>query len=237
MIMKRYRKNQIYRTISRNKTLIISGAALLASILTLILGVKFGTFSTAFFLVPICGFCIAVALIFFLPRTPWIAPWVQYWLNKEKIQHEIEVFKKVDNKLGLAISLISMGTLYGAVRKHEIELDYYLQALENFMGIQKDEGIALICQPIASIYEKYEEFSHAEHYFMKGLDFSKKIKDLSLVYDYNLLLGEFYEKQGIDDKAGSYYAEADKLKDLKEALMKGLVESIMDEVEKSPKED
>lgn len=224
--MKRYRKNQIIRIISGNRTIIISAIVLFIGILILVLGFQFGTFTQRFFLIPICGIMIIIALIFLLPKTPWIAPWISLWINKEKIEQEIEIFKKVDNKLGLALSLIAMGILYGAAGKKLVELDYFMQSMEIFIEIKKDEGMAIICQPIGSIYEKYEDFSEAKHYYELGLDLSKKIQDWSLVYDYNILLGEFYEKQGMNEKAESYYTEADQVKNLKKRLLKAFMENV-----------
>ncbi|NVM52426.1 MAG: tetratricopeptide repeat protein [Candidatus Helarchaeota archaeon] len=212
--MKRYKKNQIYRTISQNKILIISAIGLFVSIFCLVMGIWLGTYSTSFILVPICGGAIIIALIFLVPRIPWISPRFDYLLNKERVEQEIKVFEKADNKIGLALSLIAMGDLYGGIKNLDFELDYYLQALAIFEELEKDEARAMTCQPIASIFEKFGDFFSAKQYLELGLDLSKKVEDWSMIHDYILLLGEMYEKQGMDEKAEKYYAEADQLKGL-----------------------
>ncbi len=150
-------------------------------------------------------------------------PQINFWLNKKKLEQEAEVFKQRDNRIGLALSLIVLGGLYGDVRKHEIELDYYLHALSILKELDKEEASAVVCQPIASIYAKYNEFDQAEHYFELGLELSKRVGDLSMVHSYNLLLGEFYEKRGMDERAASYYAEADQIKKLEKETNEKLI--------------
>jgi len=222
--MKRYQKNQLLRLISRNLTFIIGIGAFLVTILVLAVGLLFATFSTLFFMVPICaGIIIVVSLILIL-KNPWIMPRINYWINKPKLEHEVEVFKSSDNKSGLALSLMVLGSLYSGVGKHETELDFYLHALSILKELEKDEASAVVCQPIGSIYEKYHEFELAEHYFELGLKLSKKIGDLSMIHDYNLLLGEFFEKREMDERAESYYKEADQIKKLEKEVNEKIIQ-------------
>ena len=222
--MKRHQKNHMIRVISRNSIFIISGVGLLVTILVLVLGFLFAKFSTLFFLVPICVAIIFLASLGLLLKNPWLIPQINYWLNKKKLEQEVEVFKQRDNKSGLALSLIVLGALYGGVRKHEIELDYYLHALAILKELEKLEASAVVCQPVGSIYEKYNEFDQAEHYFELGLALSKKVGDMSMIHDYNILLGEFFEKRGMDEKAWSYYTEADQIKKLEKEVNEKIIQ-------------
>lgn len=211
--MKRYRKNQIKRWVERNKGFLIALAMTLVSLVCIFLGVWLRVFQLLY-LIPIFGIalCFAVAYGFF--KIPWLGPHLYYRMRKGIIQSSIETFKKTENRMGLAVTLIEMGMLYEILKDYPVCLEYYLQALEIFDELQKDDGRAMICYPIASIYERIKEFFLAQRHFELGLEYSKASKDWDLIYEYLLGLGEFYEKQEMDEKAQAYYAEADQMKAL-----------------------
>jgi tetratricopeptide (TPR) repeat protein len=209
--MRRYQKNQIIRSIARNKIIILSLFIVSFSIVFLFIGFFYKIsellwiFYIFFFL---GGSCLLGNLIIRNPRVNWA-------INRTRIARELENFKITNNRMGFALSLIAMGTLYGVLKKHQIELDYYLQALTIFNELENEEAKIMIYQPIASTYELLHDFESAKTYFHLGLDLSKKRNNVELIHEYALLLGEFYDKQDVFEKAAQFYSEADNMKKIR----------------------
>ncbi len=149
-------------------------------------------------------------------------PRIYFWSQKPQVEYAIKKFKRQRDLMGLASAFAVMGTLYGVIKKHQIELDYYLQAFTIFDEIQNDELKATLCQPIASIYEYLKEFPLAQHYYELGLELSQKRNILELISEYHRILGEFYENHGMEEKTESYYTELDRLAKLKREILDDL---------------
>ncbi|MHA1267201.1 MAG: hypothetical protein ACTSRS_18325 [Candidatus Helarchaeota archaeon] len=207
--MKRYRKNKIYRKISHNKTLFLSSIITFLSILFVVFGLYFNLYPIPliFCLILYCSLVFALSsLILRTTRTSSV--------NKRRIELKIANYRHLGDQIGLALSLIEMGILYGVLKEYQRELDHYLQAFNIFDRLQDDHAKAVLYQYIAFTYEKLKEFSLARKNYELGLNLSTERNDGDLIYRYNLLLGEFYEKQGINDKAEAFYSEADRRKKL-----------------------
>ncbi|MFX0040838.1 MAG: hypothetical protein ACFFAB_15980 [Candidatus Heimdallarchaeota archaeon] len=134
--------------------------------------------------------------------------WINYLLNIKRIRKNIEKYKKSNDYEKYAISLIDMGTLYGVLKKYSKELEYYLKAYHILEDINHNKLISVICQPIASIYEKQKNYSNTETFLLRGLEFSKVLNEYTLIREYLTLLGEFYEKRGDLNKAADCFAKA-----------------------------
>jgi len=138
--------------------------------------------------------------------------WVNYLLHIKRIRDDIEKYKNSKEYEKYAISLIEMGTLYGVLKKYTKELDYYLKACSILEDINHHKLLSIICQPIASIYERQKNYIDAQTFYLRGLELSKNLNEHSLIRNYLTLLGEFYEKQGKDNKAAYYYSKVDSIK-------------------------
>ncbi|UCD01868.1 MAG: hypothetical protein JSV23_02280 [Promethearchaeota archaeon] len=138
--------------------------------------------------------------------------WINYLLNVNRIRKNIEKYENSKEYEKYAISLIEMGALYGVLKKTKEELNFYLKAYDILEEINHHKLLSVICQPIASIYEKQKNYVDAEIFFLRGLELSKKLKERNLIHNYLTLMGEFYEKKGDAKGAIDYFLKADLIK-------------------------
>ena len=206
--MKRYRRNQIYRYLNREKFFLISSVIFISSLLLsfLILDSDLTEILTLLVFISIFSGFYTLYRIFGKNR------WMNYLLHVKRIRNNIEKYKNSKEYEKYAISLIELGTLYGVLKKSIKELNHYLKAYNILEDINHQKLLSVICQPIASIYEKQKNYTEAEIFFLRGLELSKKLNDRTLIRNYLTLIGEFYEKQGDDNNATDYFSKADLMK-------------------------
>ena len=196
--------------ILRYKSLILYSSVILLVILVIFISAYFKIFVFLYLFL----FILMFLSIYFILRIPR----VYFWRQKPQVESVIKKFKREKDITGLASSLVVMGTLYGVIKKHQIELDYYLQAFALFDEMHNDEAKSALCQPIASIYEMLNEISLAKHYYELGLGLSKKRNDIELINEYNKLLKEFYEKLGAKETVEVYEREIERLNKIKREI-------------------
>jgi len=138
--------------------------------------------------------------------------WINYLLNVKRIRKNIEKYENSKEYEKYTISLIEMGALYGILKKSKEELNFYLKAYNLLEEINHHKLLSVICQPIASIYEKQKSYADAEIFFLRGLELSKKLNERDLIHNYLTLIGEFYEKKGDNKGAIDYFSKADLIK-------------------------
>lgn len=206
--MKRYRKNQIYRFLNREKYFLISFLVFISSLMVSIIMFEHD-------LTDLLNFWIIIIIIsgfYMLYRILVKNRWINYLLNVKRIRKNIEKYKNSKEYEKYAISLIDMGTLYGVLKKFTKELEYYLKAYQILEDINHNKLISVICQPIAFIYEKQKNHSDTETFLLRGLEFSKVVNEHTLIREYLTRLGEFYEKRGDLNKAADYFSKASSIR-------------------------
>ncbi|MFX0060505.1 MAG: tetratricopeptide repeat protein [Candidatus Heimdallarchaeota archaeon] len=206
--MKRYRRNQIYRYLNREKFFLISSAIFISSLLMAILISEYDLTEILTLLV----FIIIFSGFYTLYRIFGKNRWINYLLNVKRIRKNIKKYENSKEYEKYAISLIEMGTLYGVLKNFTKELDYYLKAYQILEDINHDKLRSVICQPIAFIYEKQKNYSNTETFLLRGLEFSKVVNEHTLIREYLTRLGEFYEKRGDLNKAADYFSKASSIR-------------------------
>jgi len=206
--MKRYLKNQIYRSLSREKYFLISFVVFISSLIVSIIMLEYELTDLLNFWI----FIIIFSGFYTFYRILVKNRWMNYLLNVKRIKKNIEKYENSKDYEKYAISLIDMGTLYGVLKKFTKELEYYLKAYYILEDVNHNKLISVICQPIAFIYEKLKKYNDTETFLLRGLELSKNVNEPYLIREYLTRLGEFHEKRGDINKADDYFSKVDLIK-------------------------
>lgn len=205
--MKRYKKNEIKSYFNAHKTIIISSIFLIIAILILYWGFEFISTTLLFVAMAI----LVPALFLSLMKLIFGNRHINYSLNHKRIEQKIDLAREKNNMELLALSLVQMGTLFGCLKKHEKELDYYYQAWNICSDMNFNDLKMVLCQPIGAIFEKLKEPNKAEEYYLTGLKLAEDSRDV-LQREFLSCLGELHEKFGDTEKSRDYYFKYDNFK-------------------------
>lgn len=110
-------------------------------------------------------------------------------------------------------SQILLGITYNAMKKYDLALDYYKQALDIFDNIfkeNKNPEIANIYNNMGVTYENKKDYKQAFLYYQKALKMRKELYDYEhpeIAYSYSNIAGVFDHMEEFD-KAIAYYQKS-----------------------------
>lgn len=111
-------------------------------------------------------------------------------------------------------SLMLLGITYNSMKKHDLALDYYREALgiyENIFKDKKSPDIANIYNNMGVAYENEKDNKQALHYYEMALNIRKELYDddehQDIAYSYSNIAG-VYDHMGEYAKAIAYYQKS-----------------------------
>ncbi|MDA3881522.1 MAG: tetratricopeptide repeat protein [Prolixibacteraceae bacterium] len=119
----------------------------------------------------------------------------------EVFNQTLEIEKKIDNHLGMAINYHNIGYAYDAMGKTETAQNYYLMSLEQNKIIDSDVGKAICYNSIGEVYLKQGSSSKALREFERAMSFARLSKD-------NYYISQSYANMGKAFIAQGYYGKA-----------------------------
>jgi class 3 adenylate cyclase len=120
-------------------------------------------------------------------------------------QKSLGVWKKLNNKEGMASSLANIGKVYEQLSNYPLALDHYLKSLKYAEDLGKTKQIATTLTNIGVLYTNQREYKLAEDYILKGLAAYQKLEDQSGIAACLVELGSIEAAQGKKDTALAYF--------------------------------
>ncbi|GAA0853179.1 diguanylate cyclase [Aliiglaciecola litoralis] len=135
----------------------------------------------------------------------------QYESAAERLNHAIEDFQTIDDRIGLAKSYRQLGMVHRYQANYPLALEYMYLALQIYQQVQDLNAISGIHNGLGVILEKmgqYEEASQAHH---KALQLNRQLDDQSGVASALYNLGDIRRVMGDYELALTYFTDALKM--------------------------
>jgi len=121
-----------------------------------------------------------------------------YQLSRKKAE-------EIDNKLGIAASLLNIGIIYTDLSDYPKALEYQEKSLKIFREIYDEKGIGICLNNLGSIYKNQSNYSKALEYFQSSLAIQEARKDTFEILTCFHNIGVVYEQLKDFPKAIEYY--------------------------------
>ncbi len=132
-----------------------------------------------------------------------------YLASIDNYENSLAIFKKLNDKNGVANILSNEGAVYFNQADDEKALELYLKSLSVAEQINDTLRILTALQNIGAIYfNKPSTFDKALQYFLKALPMSELIGDKNAIGTITVNLGEIYLKKGDDASALNYFKKS-----------------------------
>jgi tetratricopeptide (TPR) repeat protein len=114
--------------------------------------------------------------------------------GEKLIREAMEIEKRINDRVGYAGSLLSLGNLYRRRNQIDKSLELYESALAMNREIGDKNAIAGLLNNIGVMYYEKKNFKKSVQYYEEALGMRKEMKSLRGIYDSYLSLANSYEK-------------------------------------------
>ena len=152
----------------------------------------------------------------------------------------LDLFKKVNDKIGMVNTNIYLGDIYFAQKKYESALPYYQQALKMYETSKDIRGQAKILHKIGVAYNNWGNYDEGYIFLNRGYELAKKNNLNSIANEIQPALEVAKKNQSEYEKSKSDYVqkkeqqtqEAIKTKEMQINVLSAEKEKSMEEIEK-----
>jgi serine phosphatase RsbU (regulator of sigma subunit)/Tfp pilus assembly protein PilF len=135
--------------------------------------------------------------------------------NKEDLPKAIEFYnksleieKKINNKVNLALVYNNLGGIYIQQKAYENAIEFFLKSLAIRIEIGDKKGIGQIYGNLGSTYDVMEQLDKAMHFYEKALETYKTADDPMRVALTLNNIGTLFEDKGDFEKAMEYFLKS-----------------------------
>jgi len=147
-------------------------------------------------------------------------------LASEYAEKSMSIFKKIDDKRGIAYSYINKGYVKRIDQELDSALHYFNKAIEVRKTFNDSVGIASATLEVARTYNKMGHTDQAMKYFRKSLDLHEQINNIQYTAYSHHGIGDIYFQREEYDSAVSHYRQSLQLHQVKENSS-GLVNNLL----------
>jgi two-component sensor histidine kinase/Tfp pilus assembly protein PilF len=131
----------------------------------------------------------------------------------EYYHKSLSIREKLDDKLGVAVSLNNIGIIYIKQGEPEQALEYYLKSLQVKQQTGDKKSIATSLNNIAAVYKELSNPQKAIEFYTKSLLIREEIKDEKGIAVTLNNMGTLFKERGSLDTALNYYTKALKIRE------------------------
>ena len=137
-------------------------------------------------------------------------------LASEYAEKSMSIFKKIDDKRGIAYSYINIGYVKRIDNELDSALHYFNKAIELRKTFNDSVGIASATLEVARTHNEMGHRDEAMKYFRKSLELHKQIKNIQYTAYSHHGIGDIYFQRKVYDSAISHYRQSLQLHKVKE---------------------
>ncbi|PCH65233.1 MAG: hypothetical protein COC01_10070 [Bacteroidetes bacterium] len=125
----------------------------------------------------------------------------------------LEIDKELGRKIGIAIRLGNIGSVYHAQEEYSEALKHYFETLAIAKELENKRSIAAMLGNIGSLYSEQKKYKKAEQYLLQALSLSNSIGTLNITRQIEEQLSTLYTQTQNYPLALHHYKQYDTAKD------------------------
>lgn len=129
----------------------------------------------------------------------------------EYYSESLSIYKKFDNKSGIAQTIGNIGNTYGLLGKLDLALEYLNQAFNYQRELRNESEEAIVQGNIGVVYYNAADYDLALEHYRKALKVHENLAHQELIANVNGNIGNVYMAKGEYEMAKSYFLTAIKI--------------------------